>query len=83
MRRRPTRSDDDVAIRDEDNPYDDATGNDADFTEGLLADDEESAIGDDTTGVGEVEDDSSHQSCRARVCSARTTHRAWPARTSG
>lgn len=48
--------DDDVAIRDEDNPYDDATGNDADFTEGISDDDEESAIGDDATGVGEVED---------------------------
>jgi hypothetical protein len=47
---------DDVAIRDEDNPYDDATGNDADFTEGVSDDDEESAIGDDATGVGEVED---------------------------
>jgi hypothetical protein len=45
---------DDVAIRDEDNPYDDATGDDADFTEGLLAQDEESAIDDDETGVGEA-----------------------------
>ena len=47
---------DDVAIRDEDNPYDDATGNDADFSDGVSADDEESALGDDTMGVGEVED---------------------------
>jgi hypothetical protein len=45
---------DDVAIRDEDNPYDDATGDDADFTEGVSSKDEESAIGDDATGVGEA-----------------------------
>lgn len=48
---------DDVAIRDDGaNPYDDATGDDADFSEGVSDDDEESALGDDTTGVGEVED---------------------------
>ena len=45
---------DDVAIRDEENPYDDATGDDADFSEGVSDDDEESALGDDATGVGEA-----------------------------
>jgi hypothetical protein len=47
---------DDVAIRDEENPYDDATGDDADFSEGVSDDDEESALGDDAAGVGEIED---------------------------
>ena len=49
---------DDVAVRDDDekNPYDDATGDEAEFSEGVSDDDEESAIGDDATGVGEVED---------------------------
>ncbi|HEY2365244.1 MAG TPA: hypothetical protein VGH87_02620, partial [Polyangiaceae bacterium] len=47
---------DDVAIRDEENPYDDATGDDADFSDGVADDDEESALGDDTAGVGEIED---------------------------
>src|SRR3954471_7109324 len=66
-------AEDDVAIRDEENPYDDETGDDADFTEGLLADDETgddadfteglladdetSALGDDAAGVGETDDD--------------------------
>ena len=44
------------AIGDEENPYDDATGNDADFSEGVSDDDEESALGDDTMGVGEAFD---------------------------
>jgi hypothetical protein len=48
---------DDVAIRDEDNPYDDATGDDADFTEGVSDADEESALGDDAAGVGAIEDE--------------------------
>jgi hypothetical protein len=47
----------DVAIRDDGaNPYDDTTGDDADFSEGVTDDDEESALDDDTTGVAEALD---------------------------
>jgi hypothetical protein len=47
--------DDDVAIRDDEaNPYDDTTGDDADFSEGISDGDEASALGDDETGVGEA-----------------------------
>lgn len=50
-------AEDDVGIRDEDNPYDDAAGDDADFTDGVDSLDEPSAVGDDETGVGAEVDD--------------------------
>jgi len=56
--------DHDVALRDEDNPYDDAMGDDDDFVDKLVAPDEPSALGDDQAGFAaafdeDVDDDRS------------------------
>lgn len=44
-------AEDDVAVRDDDDPYDDSTGKDDDFTSPLALDDEPSALGDDDVGL--------------------------------
>jgi len=49
--------DDDVSIRDEENPYDDGQGEEEQFREELDAPDEPSAVGDDATGFGADEDE--------------------------
>jgi hypothetical protein len=49
--------DEDVSIRQEDDPYDDAAGDDDDFTERLAPTEEPTAVGDDTVGfVGDDHD---------------------------
>jgi hypothetical protein len=45
--------DDDVSIRNEEDPYDDAAGDDADLADAVEAEDEPSAVGDDDVGFAE------------------------------
>ncbi len=61
----PTDGRNDVPLRDEENPYDDAGGDEDDFVDKLLAPDEPSALGDDEAGFvaaldeGDDDDDDS------------------------
>ncbi len=56
-----SKDDDDASLddaRDAENPYDDAAGDDKDFSEGVDGSDEASAVGDDAVGVtGDVDDE--------------------------
>ncbi|HEY1957186.1 MAG TPA: hypothetical protein VGH28_16320 [Polyangiaceae bacterium] len=51
------REDEDVAVRDDADPYDDAAGDDADFSEGVDTADEPSALADDDTGFSTEDDE--------------------------
>jgi len=50
-------AEDDVAVRDDDDPYDDSTGKDDDFSPPIDAADEPSALGDGELGVAMAEDE--------------------------
>src|SRR6185437_14296371 len=53
----PVADEDDVAVRDDDDPYDDAAGDDADFTDGVDTSDEPSALADDDVGFTADDDE--------------------------